>query len=135
MGKGNKASFWHSSWVNGVAPKKFGTKSLKKIRKKNFTVQQALHNKFWINQVFSLHTGTKLEYTSLWEQIGLLNRNSDMDNEIVWRWTSDGNIQLRVHIASCLLGRQEDNPLPQFGRQRRNQNVNSLHGFCCTERY
>ena len=45
-----------------------------------------------------------------------------------------GIIQLRVHIASSLLGMQEDNPLPQFGRQMRNQNVNSLHGFCCTKK-
>ena len=91
VGKGNKASFWHSSWVNGAAPKNLAPSLFTKSRRKKFTVQQALHNNFWINQVLPLHSGTEFrEYASLWEQISLLDRNPDMEDEIIWRWTSDG---------------------------------------------
>jgi len=75
------------------------------------------------------------EYASLWEQISLLDRNPNVDDKIIWRWMSDDNYTTKSAYRSSLLGRQEDNPLPQFGRQRQNQNVNSLHGFCCTGRY
>jgi len=89
VGKGNKAS-WHSSWVNGAAPKNLAP-SFRKSRK-IFTVQQALNNNYWIHQVCPLHTSAEFrEYTSLWEQISLIDRNPDMNDEIIWRWTSDGN--------------------------------------------
>ena len=51
-----------------------------------------MNNNFWIDQVCPLHTGAEFrEYANLWEQISLLERNLDIDDEIIWRWTSDGN--------------------------------------------
>lgn len=134
--KGNKDSFWHSSWVNGAAPKNLAPSLFRKSRRKNFTVQQALNNNFWINQVCPY-----IRMLSLGSMQVYGNRSVYLIaiQIVMIRLFGDGCqmgiIQLRVHIASSLLGRQEDNPLSQFGRQRRNLNVNSLHGFCCTERY
>jgi len=36
VGKGNKASFWHSSWVNGAAPKNLAPSLFRKIKEENF---------------------------------------------------------------------------------------------------
>ena len=74
---------------------------LRKSRRKNFTVQQALNNNFWIDQVCPLHTGAEFrEYANLWEQISLLERDLDIDDEIIWRWTSDENYTTKALFRS-----------------------------------
>jgi hypothetical protein len=50
-GKGDKASFWHSNWVNGQAPKYIASGLFQKAKRKNITVSKVMvHNK-WISQV------------------------------------------------------------------------------------
>jgi hypothetical protein len=77
--------------ARGAFAEKFGPYSLPKFQKKNFTVQRALQNNFWIAQVCPLTTEKEIkEYADLWEEIQLTHRDTESDDQITWRWTQTG---------------------------------------------
>lgn len=91
VGKGNKTNFWHSSWVNGTSPKNLAPLLFKRSKRKNFSVRKALQDDYWINQIYPLSLGEEIrEYVALWEAIRLQSCNPEVEDEIRWRWTSDG---------------------------------------------
>ena len=53
IGDGNRACFWHHSWLEGDAPRYLAPNLFKLVRRKNMTVHQELNNGNWIR---SLHT-------------------------------------------------------------------------------
>ena len=83
-----------------------------------------------------LHSGTEFrEYASLWEQISLLDRNPDMEDEIIWRWTSDGEYTTKSAYRIQFVGQAGRQSITPIWKAKAEPNVNSLHGFCYTERY
>lgn len=67
VGKSNKTNFWHSSWLDGRAPKNIAPCSFRKSKRKNFAIQKAMQDNYWIDQVCPLNTGEEIrEYTSFW---------------------------------------------------------------------
>lgn len=106
MGKGNKALFWHSSWLNGSSPKNLAPQLFQKARRKNITVQKALHGNRWIDLVCPLMTGEEIrEYVDLWEVIQLQERDVNADDEITWRWTPNGEYTTRSAYRIQFIGR------------------------------
>ena len=106
VGKGNKALFWHSSWLNGSSPKNLAPQLFQKARRKNITVQKALHGNRWIDLVCPLTTGEEIrEYVDLWEVIQLQERDVNADDEITWRWTPNGEYTTRSAYRIQFIGR------------------------------
>ena len=106
VGKGNKSLFWHSSWLNGSSPKNLAPQLFQKARRKNITVQKALHGNRWIDLVCPLTTGEEIrEYVDLWEVIQLQERDVNADDEITWRWTPNGEYTTRSAYRIQFIGR------------------------------
>jgi hypothetical protein len=49
VGKGDKAMFWHSSWVNRLAPKNIAPSLFLKSKRKNISILKAIENNIWID--------------------------------------------------------------------------------------
>jgi hypothetical protein len=63
VGKGDKASFWHSNWVNGHPPKYIALGLFQKAKRKNITVNK------WISHVSPIQSMDELrEFISLWKE-------------------------------------------------------------------
>jgi hypothetical protein len=78
-------------WLEGRSPRNLAPTLFQKSRRKNFTVQRALQNNFWIAQVCPLTTEKEIkEYADLWEEIQLTHRDTESDDQITWRWTQTG---------------------------------------------
>jgi hypothetical protein len=91
VGKGNKAQFWHSSWINGSSPLNIAPSLYQKSKRKNITVFKALHNNTWITHIYPLQSSVEVhEYVNLWERIHSIDRNEEMDDQITWCWTTNG---------------------------------------------
>jgi hypothetical protein len=91
VGYGKKANFWHSAWVNGKSPRNLAQLLFQRSKRKNFSVQRALQDNYWIAQVYPLVTGEEIrEYVQLFEEINMLQRDPNAEDEISWRWTKDG---------------------------------------------
>ena len=55
------------------------------------TVLKALQNNNWVSHVCPLLTSEKIhEFVTLWQEIRLLPRDEGADDEIIWRWTTNG---------------------------------------------
>jgi hypothetical protein len=71
VGKGDKASFWHSSWINGRAPK-FIAPGLfqKKTKRKNISVMKAMDQNKWVSHISLVQSMDELlEFITLWEEV------------------------------------------------------------------
>jgi hypothetical protein len=49
IGDGQNISFWHNSWLEGEVPTSLAPHLFHLVRRKNWTVQQELHNDAWIH--------------------------------------------------------------------------------------
>jgi hypothetical protein len=107
-GKGDKASFWHSNWVNGQAPKYITPALFQKAKRKNITVSKAMvHNK-WISHVSPIQSMDELrEFVSLWERLAAVNRVEDAEDEIKWKWTPNGQYTTQSAYRIQFLGRRK----------------------------
>jgi hypothetical protein len=91
VGKGDKASFWHSHWINGQAPKNLAPNLFQKAKRKKITVLEAMENNRWVSHIFPICTTEELrEFFNLWEEMGTVVREVESDDKIKWRWTIDG---------------------------------------------
>jgi hypothetical protein len=91
MGKGDKASFWNSNWINGRALKHLAPSLFQKSKRKNISVLKATENNKWISHITPILTIAELnEFILLWEEITLVARVEDSEDEIKWKWTPDG---------------------------------------------
>jgi len=136
VGRGDKTSFWHSSWINGTAPKNIAPSLFLKVKRKNVTVLKALQNNNWVSHVCPLLTSEEIhEYVTLWQEIRLLPRDEGADDEIIWRWTTNGEYTTSSAYRIQSMGHLKKCQSPQFGRQKLNQNAKSLHGSSSTVRY
>ena len=58
IGDGNKARFWHHSWLEGEATRYLAPNLFKLVRRKNMTVHQELNNGNWIRLLRTRITST-----------------------------------------------------------------------------
>ena len=62
-----------------------------KAKRKNITVQKALQDNKWISHILPILTaGEILEYVQLWETVQHIELDADREDNIVWRWTAEG---------------------------------------------
>jgi hypothetical protein len=91
VGKGDKACFWNSDWINGRAQKNLAPSLLQKSKRKKISVLKATENNRWISHIPSILTFAELhEFILLWKEITSVTRVEDSEDDIKWKWTSDG---------------------------------------------
>jgi hypothetical protein len=136
VGKGNKTNFWYSSWLDGRSPRNLAPLLFRKSRRKNFTVEKALRDNFWIAQICPLTTEEEIrEYVDLWEGIQLIQRDPDIEDQITWRWTQTGEYTTKSAYHIQFRGRTKTHNIGPIWKQKPNQSVASSLGFYYTERY
>ena len=101
VGDGKLARFWTSSWVGGRTPKAIAPTLFKKSKRKNLTVQKALEDNRWISHVIPLGTAQEIrEYVTLWEEVSQIQLIENIEDNIHWRWTVDG--EYTAKSAYCI---------------------------------
>ncbi|XP_010233463.1 uncharacterized protein LOC104583303 [Brachypodium distachyon] len=92
IGNGRKATFWHDSWLDGVASKVIAPTIFVITRKKNHTVHDDLTDGAWIHALRGkISNEVQLdEFVSLWQRLQVVVLHPDTPDSITWRWTSDG---------------------------------------------
>jgi hypothetical protein len=89
-GKGDKVSFWHSSWINGRAPKFIAPGLFQKAKRKNISVMKAIDQNKWVSHISLVQSMDELlDFITLWEEVTSVHRVEDLDDDIKWRWTPD----------------------------------------------
>ena len=97
IGDGAKARFWHSSWLDGEAPKYLAPHLFDLVRCKNKSVQQELHNYSWIRSLRGRITSAVQveEFVSLWIRLQSIQLTPGVRDSIIWRWTADASYSTR----------------------------------------
>lgn len=110
IGDGQKASFWESSWLQGVRPKDIAPKIFDISRKKGVTVATALRDGHWIAQI-NIDAGLTLEhlqqFLALWEKLATVAIQPGVQDSILWKSTNDGQYSAK----SAYLAQFHDLPL------------------------
>jgi hypothetical protein len=98
---GKTASFWNSSWLNGNTPRNIAPTLYKKAKRKQIKVHKAINGDKWIDHITPLSTQQEiLEYVELWEAMRGIVLSPALEDEIKWRWTTDGEYTTRS--AYCI---------------------------------
>lgn len=81
VGDGQKARFWHNSWLEREVPRNLAPHLFQLVRRKNRTVQEELHNGAWIHSVRDKITTATYseEFVSLW--ISSRHHSLEMDGQ------------------------------------------------------
>jgi hypothetical protein len=81
---------WEAKWLNAAAPKELAPNLFKMARFKKRTVPAELHNNNWIKNLGEINNPVVLEeYILLYLALSTVVL-SDRRDQIVWRWTSNG---------------------------------------------
>ena len=77
---------------------------------KNVIVFKALQNNTWVSHVCPLLTREEIyEFVTLWQEIRLLPRDEGADDEIIWRWTTNGEYPTSSAYRIQFMGRFKKN--------------------------
>jgi hypothetical protein len=130
VGRGDKASFWRSSWVNGRALKSLAPLLFQKAKRKNISVQKAMQRNKWVQHISPLSNLEELhQYLLLWEELGAVVRDENMTDDIKWRWTQDGQYTTRSAYKIQFMEDKRKSHFEIFGQQKRNPRSRFLHGY------
>lgn len=67
LGDGNKAKFWESTWLNGVAPRDIAPNLYKLAWRKNQTVADDIRDANWTRGFWRMSTAEEIaELVNLW---------------------------------------------------------------------
>jgi len=90
IGDGCKASFWHSSWLDGRAPIDIAPGLYKLAWRKHRKVKEELQDQKWTRGLWRMTTVQEMaEFVILWDLVQQVQLTDGTD-EIRWRWTADG---------------------------------------------
>jgi hypothetical protein len=92
LGNGRKTPFWHAPWLDGRKPKDIAPKKFELCKRKNWTVDKALHDNEWITKLSSEATISMehlTQFVLLWALIQNVHLSDDED-DISWKLTSNG---------------------------------------------
>lgn len=93
IGNGLKAEFWNSTWLN-VAPN-FYKLAWRKHRK----VQEEVNDHNRTRGLWRMSSITEIsEFVTLWDLVQDVTF-TDMPDDIIWRWTTDGTYSARSAYA------------------------------------
>jgi hypothetical protein len=97
LGNGQKTPFWHAPWLEGKMPKDIAPKIFKLCKRKTWTGANALHDNEWIRKLSTeatLSIEHITQFVQLWVLIQNVHLNEDMEEEIYWKLTSNGEYSM-----------------------------------------
>jgi hypothetical protein len=107
-GRGNKASFWHSNWGSWTATQIHRTCSVPKSKEEKYHGSEGHRPKHVDSHVSPIQSVEELqEFIVLWEGVNTVNRMEDSEDEIMWRWTSDGQYTMQSAYQIQILGQRK----------------------------
>jgi hypothetical protein len=110
---GNKASFWHDPWVDGLSPKCIAPSIFAMSNKKGSNVRNAIADNAWVLHLdisAGLSVQNMQEFTTLWSHTSQLTLHDDVPNSIISKLTNNGSYsfssaymaQFAGTIRSCM---------------------------------
>ena len=111
---GRKASFWHSSWIEGRAPASLWPRLYAHSRKKNRTVRETFLNRRWVSDIaHNLNQDLLKEYFEFWIAIDRVRPALDEAGEdmIIWGLESLGQYSSKSAYMIQFAG-QVQSPFP-----------------------
>jgi hypothetical protein len=113
IGDGNKASFWHDPWADGLSAKCIAPSIFAMSKKKGWNVRNSIADNAW---VLHLDTSAGLsvenlqEFIKLWSHTSQLTLHDDVPDSITWKLTNNGayscssayKAQFAGTIRSCM---------------------------------
>ena len=107
VGSGEKALFWHASWLNGSRPKDIAPLIFERSKMKKCTVAKALEGDFWVAQINTqggLTFDHILQFSRLWEMLQSVQLNANALDSITWKLSSDGCYSSKTSYNMQFLG-------------------------------
>jgi hypothetical protein len=93
IGDGNRASFWDSSWVDGLRPKHIAPLIFDISRSKNWCVRMGVQNDAWVSKINTAN-GLTVEhiqqFISLWTRVSQVTFQEGQHDTIIWKLTTSG---------------------------------------------
>jgi hypothetical protein len=90
IGRDDKASFWHSSWLNGCAPIDIASNLYPLAWRKNQKVKDDLLHMNWTRGLWRMEYVQQMaEFVELWDLVSVIQL-VDREDTISQRWTPDG---------------------------------------------
>jgi hypothetical protein len=93
LGNGQKTPFWHAPWLGGKKPKDVAPQIFKICKRKKWTVANALKDDEWINKLSNeatLSIEHITQFVQLWVLIQNVHLTEDVEDDIHWKLTSNG---------------------------------------------
>lgn len=91
IGNGLTAEFSNSTWLEGKAPRDIPPNLYKLAWRKHRKVQEEVTDQNWTRGLWRMGSITEMvEFVTLWPLVQTISF-TDSPDEIVWRWTTDGN--------------------------------------------
>jgi hypothetical protein len=109
---GRKTPFWHAPWVHGRMPKDIASRSFDICKRKKWTVTQALHNDEWISKLSDWATISiehLTEFVQLWALIQRVHLDEEVDDDISWKLTANGQYSVASAYKLQFIGLVESN--------------------------
>jgi hypothetical protein len=107
LGNGRKTPFWYAPCVGGMMPKNIAPKIFELCKKKKWTVAQVLLGNEWIVKLryeatLSIHH--LAQFVKLWALIQRVQLREDIEDEIAWKLTSNGQYSAAYAYKLQFLG-------------------------------
>ena len=97
--------------------------------RKNKTVKEELHNQNWTRGLWRMQTVEEMaSFVQLWDLVQSVQL-SDQQDQITWRWTSDGIYTTKSAYNAQFLGSFSTSERRTFGEQMLKASTSSLLGF------
>lgn len=91
IGKGYKAKFWTSNWVDGKSVAQC-IAILYSFVRSNISVAEAVSNKQWVRDINNgLSTQALVEYLQLWDSMAMILLDMVVQYTIEWKLSSNGH--------------------------------------------
>jgi hypothetical protein len=119
VGNGEKATFWTTRWLNGIAPAALYPALFKHSRRKNRTVKEALTDSKWIADVDHGMTVPLIsQFVDLAQRLNGVVLRPNQTDKISWLHTSDGQYTARSAYHLQLLGKTYSLPSDYIWRTK-----------------
>jgi hypothetical protein len=107
VGIGKKALFGESTWLEGMRTKNIAPKIYEIAHKRTCTVNVALTDSFWVDQI-NTHQGITVEhnvqFSKIWEMIEGIQLSLDSLDKISWKFGKDASYSVSSAYKMQFLG-------------------------------